>query len=176
MIRHRHLTERHLWAVILLLAAAMLAGCAQLEPAAISWYYGPGIKYHGLGSTFAWSPHESETRLYHHHGSPAFERLARKTIENAVEAKDFRQAAPQTADFWLDYRVGKHEVEDSMVNPHGEVFEEGTLVLDVVDPKSDELIWRGVVQARIDDAAPPEARESRLNSAIQRLMKNFPPK
>lgn len=158
MIRHRHWAASHLWILIGLFGTAMLVGCAEIEPAAVSWYYGPGIRFHGLGSTFAWSPHESEKRPYHHHGPPAFERLARKIIENAVETNGFRQAAPESADFWLDYRVGKREVEDSMVNPHGEVFAEGTLVLDVVDPKSNELIWRGVVQARIDDTAPPEAR------------------
>ncbi|HVP12244.1 MAG TPA: DUF4136 domain-containing protein [Phycisphaerae bacterium] len=171
-----HTSARFLPLVLLLFGAALLAGCAEAEPEAISWYYGPGIRYNGLGSTFAWSPHESEQRPYHHHGNPEFQKLVRNMIEKALEAKGFHQAASESADFWTDYWIGRHEVEDSMVNPHGEVFEEGTLVLDLVAPKSGQLIWRGVVQGRVNDSTPPEVREKRLDAAIQQLMKVFPQK
>jgi len=167
---------RFLGVVILLFGTAIMAGCAEAEPDAISWYYGASIRYNGLGSTFAWSPQESEQRPYHHHGNPQFEQFVRTAIEKALEAKGFAPAAGGPANFWIDYRIGKHEVEDSSVNPHGEVFEEGTLVLDVLDPKAGGLIWRGVIEGRIDDTAPPDIREKRLRLGVQGLMKDFPSK
>jgi hypothetical protein len=172
----QHVSVKFLWAIGGMLGVAMVAGCAETGPEAVSWYYGPAIRYKGLGSSFAWSPHESEKRPFHHHGNPQLEQLVRSMIEKALEVKSFQPAAPQSANFWIDYRLGRREVEDSMVNPHGEVFEEGSLVLDVLDPKTGELIWRGVVQGRINDSDPPDVREKRLNLGIQRLMKDFPPK
>jgi hypothetical protein len=62
------------------------------------------------------------------------------------------------------------------VNPHGEVFEEGSLVLDVLDPQSGKLIWRSVARARLDMATSPEVKEQRLTLAVQHLMKDFPPR
>jgi hypothetical protein len=62
------------------------------------------------------------------------------------------------------------------VNPHGDVIQEGSLVLDVLDPGAGKLIWRGVAQARISLTASPDVREKRLNLAVRQLMKDFPPK
>jgi hypothetical protein len=156
--------------------AVMFAGCSEAGPEAITWRYGPAIRYAGLGETFAWFPHNPRQMAYHYHGNTQFEQLVHRTLEGALTAKGFQPAADKSANFWIDYRLGKRDVEDSNINPHGEVFQEGSLVLDVLDPKTSELIWRGVVQARIDDTAPPVVREKRLRLGIERLMRDFPAK
>ena len=54
-------------------------------------------------------------------------------------------------------------------------YEEGTLILDIVDAQSNELSWRGVAKAEVLHYTNPEKREKRINKAVQKILKNFPP-
>ena len=55
-------------------------------------------------------------------------------------------------------------------------YEEGSLILDFVDAKSNKMIWRGVAKAEIDNVDTPEKKEKLINEAVQEILKNFPPK
>lgn len=52
----------------------------------------------------------------------------------------------------------------------------GTLVVDIADPKTEALIWRGMARKEIDINAKPEKRDQNANKAAEKLFKNFPPK
>jgi hypothetical protein len=54
-------------------------------------------------------------------------------------------------------------------------YDEGTLVLDVIDPKTKALIWRGIARAVVDPDRTPEEREQRIREAVQELLGRFPP-
>lgn len=54
-------------------------------------------------------------------------------------------------------------------------YEEGTLILDFVAPKSKHLIWRGVAKSPLDSAKTPEKREKLINEAVHKIFKKFPP-
>ena len=49
----------------------------------------------------------------------------------------------------------------------------GTLVVDVFDAKSKQLLWRGIAQDELKDK--PEKREKQLQKASEKLFKDFPP-
>lgn len=51
----------------------------------------------------------------------------------------------------------------------------GTLVLDIVDGKSNKLVWRGAAHAQINPKASREQKEERINAAIQKILEQFPP-
>jgi hypothetical protein len=55
-------------------------------------------------------------------------------------------------------------------------YEEGSLILDFIDDKSNKMIWRGVAKAEIDNVDTPEKKEKLINEAVQEILKNFPPK
>ena len=55
-------------------------------------------------------------------------------------------------------------------------YKEGTLLIDIIDAKSKQLIWRGAGTGTVDPDAPTEKREQRLNNAIAKIMANYPPK
>ena len=65
--------------------------------------------------------------------------------------------------FWIERGVTVNQIEI------------GSLILDFVDAKSKELLWRGTAKALIDDAMPPEKREKLIKEAVQEILKNFPP-
>jgi hypothetical protein len=54
-------------------------------------------------------------------------------------------------------------------------YEIGTLVMDFIDAKTNNLIWRGTGQAIIDPSISPSDREKRIQSGITKILANFPP-
>jgi hypothetical protein len=54
-------------------------------------------------------------------------------------------------------------------------YEEGTLILDVIDSSSNELVWRGSAQARIDPNRSPQERTKLINAAVRKMLDRFPP-
>src|ERR1700756_1761120 len=52
----------------------------------------------------------------------------------------------------------------------------GTLVLDMYDPASKELVWTGNATKTIDPSSNHEKNQQRLDKAIAKLLKNYPPK
>ncbi len=55
-------------------------------------------------------------------------------------------------------------------------YEQGSLILDVVDPESKQLVWRGTAQAELDENANAEKQQKKLDEAVTDLLKHFPPK
>jgi hypothetical protein len=54
-------------------------------------------------------------------------------------------------------------------------YEEGTLLIDFVEPDSKNLFWRGAAKREVDNTATPEKRDKMINDAVQKILKNFPP-
>jgi hypothetical protein len=54
-------------------------------------------------------------------------------------------------------------------------YEEGTLILDFVNPETKVVIWRGAAKSVVDDTMAPEERENLINEAVQKILLNFPP-
>jgi Domain of unknown function (DUF4136) len=52
----------------------------------------------------------------------------------------------------------------------------GQLNLDFYDSRSHDLVWRGGVSQTIDPDTKPEKQEKKLEKAVAKLLKNFPPK
>ena len=51
----------------------------------------------------------------------------------------------------------------------------GTLIVDVADARSNELIWRGVARSVFEDEQSQAERSVALNQAVTRLLAQFPP-
>jgi len=52
------------------------------------------------------------------------------------------------------------------------VYDIGTLIIDFVDPRTRELVWRGTGTAEIDPSAP---QTELVNRAVAKVLENFPP-
>jgi hypothetical protein len=52
-------------------------------------------------------------------------------------------------------------------------YKEGTLVIDLYDAKTKQLIWRGSTQGTVSDKA--EKNEKNLNKGVAKMFKDFPP-
>ena len=52
----------------------------------------------------------------------------------------------------------------------------GQLALDMYDSANRDLAWRGVVSKTLDQKAKPEKQEKNLKKAVNKMLKNYPPK
>jgi len=55
-----------------------------------------------------------------------------------------------------------------------ETYPVGTLVVDLFDVRGHRIVWRGVSKDTLSDK--PEKNTKKLNKAIEKMFKNFPPK
>jgi hypothetical protein len=52
----------------------------------------------------------------------------------------------------------------------------GTLVIDLGDAAKQELVWRGMGVKEVDFHAKPEKRDAGIVKAVEKILKNYPPK
>ena len=51
----------------------------------------------------------------------------------------------------------------------------GTLVVDLMDAKTETIVWRGAAAKDVDVKASAEKREKNINKAAEKLFKHYPP-
>ena len=55
-------------------------------------------------------------------------------------------------------------------------YQKGTLVLDIIDARTKELVWRGTATKTLDANPTPEKIDKTINDAVEKLLKDYPPK
>ncbi len=56
------------------------------------------------------------------------------------------------------------------------IYEQGSLIVDVVSVKEEKVVWRGAADAKVDRSRTAAERESLVNDAVGRMLEKFPPK
>ncbi|MBT8378678.1 MAG: DUF4136 domain-containing protein [Ignavibacteria bacterium] len=54
-------------------------------------------------------------------------------------------------------------------------YEQGTLVIDIVDNKEKELSWRGLGSGTVKRFSDPEALQEEINYTVGKILEDFPP-
>jgi hypothetical protein len=54
-------------------------------------------------------------------------------------------------------------------------YEQGTLIIDVLDPAAGKLLWRGFARQRLIWQSDPEETTARINEAVAAILRKFPP-
>ena len=112
-------------------------------------------------------------------------------VEAAVEKELARRGYEkekrpgEKPDFFVSYRAQAKEITEpnvityscgEAICSHGvemQRYREGTLVLDIIEPESNRVVWRGTAVGVIGD---PEKRKEAIEDAVARLLRNFPPR
>jgi hypothetical protein len=87
-------------------------------------------------------------------------------IDNKVEVQDYGYTYPRYP-YGGWYGGGQVDVYE---------YNEGTLIVDLIDAKSDQLVWRGTATKVIDETASAQQREANLNEVIAKVFTQYPPK
>lgn len=171
-----------LWVV---LALWSFLGCSSVS---VSSDYDESADFTQL-RTFGWMKGVEEGNLDVGVDNP----LVRSRIQNAIamelEAKGYRQVFGPP-DFHVAYHARTQERLDLRSMPmsgpmrgprwggaYAELYqyEEGTLIVDLVEAETQHLIWRGVGKGAVDWRGDPQQRTKLINEAVQKILAEFPP-
>ena len=141
--------------------------------------------------TFAWIPRDTTLDSPVLYQLPQLRDWIRDGVERARTARGYRKTSYGEADFTMTYQVSVRDVsvlrKRRFRMSHGyrrdrlpgwrEVTEvrtmpEGTLILDVVDPDEDAVVWLGRVAGLISGAVT----ERGVADAVAELLDRFPPR
>ena len=111
----------------------------------------------------------------------------KKQIENDIRRdltmRGLEEAAKPTADLNVRYHFGTLRRVETEAYPAGwrgwgtrvvrVPYSEGTLVIDLRDPTTMSLVWRGIASVEKDDAAKIEGK---LDDMVRKAIEKYPPK
>lgn len=180
---------RSCWIVLTII---LLQACSGIP---VSQDFEQGFDFAGL-KTFAWDANvENQWGLAG--SNELVDRRIRGAIENSFTARQFSQVDSVKADFLVLYNVvvdqrisssnvsGGVSVGRSTRGRHGSIgistgsqirtYEQGTLLIDVVDTASDKLVWRGVSSQALPDLSDPQRLTDHINATVVAILEQFPP-
>jgi len=165
-----------------LAAVAVVAGCSTLQ---ISTDYDKGVDFSQY-KTFSW----------HDTGDMKDSITARRieaVLTEALAARGLKQVE-SGGDVWLvahgrlskqtqintyntgwGYGYGWYGGGMGMTTSTVSEIPVGTLVVDLVDGKKKDMVWRGIASDTLNTQSTPEEREQKLREVAAQLFANFPP-
>jgi hypothetical protein len=121
----------------------------------------------------------------------------RAAVEREFANKAVRPATDAPADILVDFRIR----EDRRLQPIGFSYglglgwgvgtrstigmstiqeareiREGRLIVDLIDPQRNEVIWRAVSRVPLTENMAPGARSELINELVQEMLANYPPR
>ena len=174
--------------LIALLAGVAALACSTLR---VSTDYDPAVDFAKF-RTYAWLPEEPTPTGSPRLDSPLLHERIRKAVDRALEAKGFQRT--EAPDFLVRFDLtSQRKLDVSTYNsgfyrgygywvsiPQTEIreYEEGSLVIDVIDREEKKVVWRGIGQRRLrGEGAPedPEELQKRADEVAASVLKSFPP-
>ncbi len=175
----------------ILLATAvvlMVQACSGIK---VSSDYDPSVNFASLRD-YSWLPAPPKPSGNPRIDNPLLITRIQRAIDRNLAARGYRKVADADADFFVTFHLGIDKKIDVTEIPstYGysgrwggmystetrvDQYEEGTLLIDIVDAERDDLLWRGSGQARIRDSKSPAEREQRVQKAVDAILKKFPP-
>jgi hypothetical protein len=169
-----------------LLLAASTAGCLTLMP--VSSHVERGVDF-GRFRTYVWGPADalpiSDERLRE---NPFFVDDVHGAIDTELQTRGLVRATSERAELLVHYHAavtGRLEVESrpgrsrdcvgADCRPTVNEYDAGTLVIDILDASTQQLVWRGWAEHRLEDMLDdPEMVKRRVRTAVRRIFETFP--
>jgi Domain of unknown function (DUF4136) len=167
-----------------LLIAATLAGCATLT---VSSHIERGVNF-GEYLTYDWGPPDNlpvgDPRL---DNNPFFRDRLQGAIEKWMAFKGYDRAVSGQPDLLVHYhanvnqKVDVYEADHAYGYCYGDCtdrvveFEQGTLVVDVVDSRTHKVIWRGWAQGTMSGVIDNQQRlDEQVTKNVEKMMALLP--
>jgi len=111
-------------------------------------------------------------------------------VDTSLGTKGLTKTDDDNADLYVAYQVSIAQQEQwntygtgggwrfggGMTTVTSTTIQIGTLGLDFYDPSPKQLLWRGQASKTLNPSNDPKKNQKRLNKAVAKLLKNFPPK
>jgi hypothetical protein len=99
-----------------------------------------------------------------------------KTDSDTADLDVAYQIATQQQTEWNAYGTGGYRWGGGMASAQSSTITIGTLVLDLYQPSTKQLVWTGRATKTLDPSKNSEKNQKNLDKAMAKLLKNYPPK
>ncbi len=176
----------------LLFILVILQACSGIK---VSQDYEQGYDFSSL-KTYAWKPNDNKE--YGIGDNDLMDHRIRSAIENTLSARQFTQIDTGKPDFYISYHLtieqiiqssnvgGGFSVGRSSGGRYGSIgvgtgtrvqtYDQGTLLIDVTDGLSSNLVWRGTSTQPVSQHSDPEKITQSVNETVEKTLLQFPPK
>jgi hypothetical protein len=165
------------------LVALLLAGGA-LTAQDVKYNLMPGTdfsKYH----TYKWVPIEGGA-----HPNQIMDAEIKQAVDAQLSANGLTKTDSDKADLHVGYQIAADQEKQwnaygmgggirwggGMATATQSTINVGTLVRDMYDPSTKQLVWTGKAPRAIDPSSNRQKNQKHLNKAMEKLLKNYPPK
>jgi hypothetical protein len=172
-------------ATLCLIIAGILILCA--GPAAfaqdVTYNFMPGTNFANY-HTYKWvvipgGPHPNQI----------MDAEIKQAVDSQLAAKGLTKTDSDKADLYVGYQIAVDQEKQwngfgmggglrwgGMASATSSTISNGTLVLDMYDTNSKQLVWTGRATKTLDPSSNQEKNMKNLDKAMQKLLKNYPPK
>jgi Domain of unknown function (DUF4136) len=137
-------------------------------------------KYH----TYKWISIEGAS-----HPNQIIDAEIKQSVDSQLAAKGLTKTDNDKADLYVGYQIATDQEKQwngygmgggvrwgGMATATSSTISVGTLVLDLYDPKTKQLVWTGSATKTLDPSSNQEKNQKNLDKAMAKLLKNYPPK
>jgi len=161
--------------------------------------YDPTATYASY-KTFDWYAASKRAKGKASGTDPLMDKRVRVSVQAVLEAKGFRQQTVGEPDFLVTYypiyKNKKYRTTTSFGGSGGygwgsrhwgygvgthfstsqvHTYREGTIILEIVDSRSNQLVWQGAAEGALANFDNPEDAQEQISKAVRDLLTNFPP-
>jgi len=170
------------WKIGVVLAIALLAGRVSAAQD-VKYNFMPGTdfsKFH----TYKWVTIEGGA-----HPNQIVDAQIKQAVDAQLAAKGLTKTDSDKADLYIGYQIALDQERQwnafgtggvrwggGMGTATSSTITNGTLVLDMYDPSTKQLVWTGNATKTLDPSGNQEKNQKNLDKAMQKLLKNYPPK
>jgi len=145
--------------------------------------------------TFKWVPIKGAQPL-----SDLVDRQIKGVIEAELMKKGLHKATGEEADLWIGYQFSLSQEKEfssyssdfgygpgwgrgwygggmgsTMTSGQTTTIHIGEVAVDMYDPATKQIVWRGAASRTLDPKAKPDKRQKNAEKAMAKLLKNYPP-
>ena len=143
--------------------------------------------------TWDFLPGEPRPTGYRGLDDPAVNERLQAAIESGFSSRGLRRSSEEP-DFYVAYhlafdeQINARNIENYyqyfnyavfspyVTSSYTEVYDLGTLIIDVLDRRAKTHVWRGAAQTKVNTQAGPRENEPKMREAAKKILGDFPPK
>ena len=181
--------------VIIAIISLLLTACSSIN---VKQDYDVSADFSRL-KTFAWQSDVQKEAKNELANNSLIDSRIRAAVDQNLIGKGYKQTDKKKADFLVAYHYGieeKVETRDKVRTGIGigtgsrgsfgtfgisfgsgdRDYEQGTLIVDLINPKTGKLYWRGFTRQRLTWQSDPKKTSKKINETVAAIIEKFPPK
>ncbi|MCB9892335.1 MAG: DUF4136 domain-containing protein [Planctomycetes bacterium] len=157
------------------------------------------------GRSYAWIDPPHETINPKVQGNTLLAERIERAVDPVLHQRGLREVIPDAAQLLVTHHIGIDERYDVSTTSYGLGFgfggrgfggwgygtygwggptfsdsvvrrvDEATLILDLIDPRTNRLVWRGLGRLELAPRGTPDERERQVRETVEAILAQFPP-